>query len=328
MEMLPLGISLGDVSGVGPEVTLKAVHAARIKRPIIVYGDENVVRTAAELCGVSPTVRAGYPKAEARSGLFVISRSVLKPRDFRPGRPSAAASLSTLKHLTAGVEDAATGRLAGLVTAPIQKEKLARIGFAYPGHTEFLAARTGAKRFAMMLAGERLRVTLVTIHCPLAKVSSQLSANTVFEKIALTHQALARWFGKPNPHIAVLGLNPHAGENGLFGDEEEKFIRPAIQRARKKKWQIDGPHPADGFFGRFSESDYDAVVCMYHDQGLIPLKLMHFWDGVNITLGLPIIRTSPDHGTAYDIAWQGVADARSMTQAILYADRFARAEGK
>lgn len=322
--MLPLAISLGDLGGIGPEVTLKALARLRLTRPVALYGDAGVVEATKRRLGLRLAVSTGEP---LRRGVYLHSLTRLPARDVRPGAPSDAAARSTLAHLTAAIDDTRAGRCAALVTAPIQKERLAKIGFAFPGHTEFLAERTGARRFAMMLAGDKLKVVLVTIHCALAEVPRRITAEGVFEKIELARGAAKRWFGRSQPRIAVLGLNPHAGENGIFGDEEGRLIAPAIARARRKRWRVDGPFPADGFFGH-AAAGYDAVVCMYHDQGLIPLKLLHFWDGVNVTLGLPIIRTSPDHGTAYDIAGKGKADARSMMQAIRWADAFARREGR
>lgn len=323
--MLPLAISVGDLGGVGPEVTLKALTRLRLERPVVLYGDAGALEATRARLSLRLRLRTG---PVAGRGVWLRSESTLRPQDFTPGRPTKRAAESTLRHLTAAVDDTFAGRAAALVTAPIHKERLARIGFTHPGHTEFLAARTGAKRYAMMLAGDKLKVTLVTIHCALAEVPRRITTAGVFEKIALTHEALQRWFGKSKPRIAVLGLNPHAGEAGLFGDEERRAIAPAVAHARRKGWRVTGPHPADGFFGQVLGSDVDAVVCMYHDQGLIPLKLVHFWDGVNVTLGLPIIRTSPDHGTADDIAGKGIADPRSMMQAIKWADAFAKRDAR
>jgi 4-hydroxythreonine-4-phosphate dehydrogenase len=328
--MLPIVISIGDLGGIGPEVSLKGLQAARIKRPIVLYGDQNAIAAAIEQTGLKIKLQKGTPASEAISGVFVRSLTSLKPNDFKAGNPSRKAASSTILHLSAAIDAVKQQQAAAIVTAPIQKEKLTQVGFKHPGHTEFLAAKTGAKRFAMMLAGDRLKVTLVTIHCPLVEVSKRLTAEGVFDKIELTRNAIRDWFGIPDPRIAVTGLNPHAGEGGMFGDEEIRIIKPAIRKALRKGWAVSGPHPADGFFGQLADAEdqVDAVVCMYHDQGLIPLKMVHFWDGVNVTLGLPIIRTSPDHGTAYDIAGKNIADPRSMAQAIRWADQFARREGK
>ncbi len=325
--MLPLAVSLGDLGGVGIEVTLKALADQPPARPVVLFGDGNAVASVKRQLSLGLAIEAGPPPPEAAGGVFLRASTALDEQDFKPGAPSRAAARSTLLHLTEAVDAVRDGTCAALVTAPIQKEKLSEVGFTHPGHTEFLAERTGASRFAMMLAGDRLRVTLVTIHCALKDVASKVTRPGVVEKIELTHAALTAWFGIERPKIAVLGLNPHAGEGGLFGDEETRAIRPAIEEMKARGMDVDGPHPADGFFGKESRHSYDAVVCMYHDQGLIPLKMEHFWDGVNLTLGLPIIRTSPDHGTAYDIAGKGIADARSMAQAIRWADRFARTQG-
>lgn len=330
--MKPLAISLGDLGGIGPEVTLKAVSqvADTLRRPIVIYGDTTALALTAESLGQPLCWVSGMPPVNVHTGVYVYSLTHLHSRDVRPARPSRAAARSTLIHLEAAVADTLAGKNAALVTAPIQKGRLAAIGFDYPGHTEFLAARTKAKHYAMMLAGDCLRVTLATIHCALTEVTKRLSTAAIFAKIALTQAALVQWFGIRHPRIAVLGLNPHASEGGLFGNEEARIIMPAIRKARRRGWHVEGPYAADGFFGRWPEVSgaTDAVVCMYHDQGLIPLKMLHFWDAVNITLGLPIIRTSPDHGTAYDIAGTNRADPRSMAQAIWWAHRFARRMGK
>lgn len=322
--MLPLAISIGDLGGVGPEVTFKGLRLADVKRPIVVFGDATATERAIRETRWQGSIYEGLPPKRASSGVYVHSLSRLPALEIRPGKPGRRAAVSTWAHLDAAVTYVHEGKGAGLVTAPIQKEKLAEVGFGYPGHTEFLAAMTGAKKFAMMLGGSRLKVSLVTIHCPLSEVPRGITRPAVYEKIAVTHAALRMYFGIRNPRIAVLGLNPHAGENGLFGTEEKTAIIPAIRQAKGHGWRVSGPHPADGYFGQALENGHDAVVCMYHDQGLIPLKLLHFWDGVNVTLGLPIIRTSPDHGTAYDIAGKNKADARSMAEAIRWADSFAR----
>jgi 4-hydroxythreonine-4-phosphate dehydrogenase len=211
-----------------------------------------------------------------------------------------------------------TQKVAAMVTAPINKAALNLAGHNYPGHTELLAELTGSTEFVMMLAGTRLRVTLVTIHEAFADVPSLVTFEKVLSTIVITHNAMCRYF-TPQPRIAVLSLNPHAGEGGRFGDQEDRIITPAILAARERGIDASGPHSADTLFHFAAKGDYDAVVCMYHDQGLIPLKLLHFEDGVNITLGLPIIRTSVDHGTAYNLAGSGTASSASMKAAILTA---------
>jgi 4-hydroxythreonine-4-phosphate dehydrogenase len=208
------------------------------------------------------------------------------------------------------------GVIDGMTTCPISKASLQAAGYVYPGHTEMLAELTGTEHYAMMLAGPRLRVTLVTIHCPLSQVAARLTEEAIIDLIRITYRALRTDFALSRPKIAVAGLNPHAGENGLFGDEETNLIQPAINQALKEGITVEGPFPPDTVFFKAATGLYDAVVCMYHDQGLIPFKLLHFSDGVNVTLGLPLVRTSVDHGTAYDIAGKGLADANSLTAAV------------
>lgn len=209
-----------------------------------------------------------------------------------------------------------TGKIAAMVTAPISKEHLQRGGYRYPGHTEFLADLAGIRDFRMMMAGPGLRVVLVTIHEPLSKVPSLLSVSRILKTIRITDDSLRSWFGLRRPRIAVAALNPHAGESGIFGREEKRIIGPAVVRARRQGICASGPFPPDTVFYRAVKGDFDAVVAMYHDQGLIPLKLLHFDRGVNITLGLPFVRTSVDHGTAFDIAGKGIADPSSLIAAI------------
>jgi 4-hydroxythreonine-4-phosphate dehydrogenase len=225
-----------------------------------------------------------------------------------------------LRYINTGVDLAMEKRIDAMVTGPITKTAMKMAGSAFSGHTELIASRTGAKSHAMMLAGDRLKVILVTIHIPLNSVSRQLNTPRILETIQIAGQALKQRFGIKSPRIAVAGLNPHAGESGLFGSEEEEIIAPAVSRARALDIDATGPLPPDTvFFAAVNEKRFDAVICMYHDQGLIPFKLIHFKDGVNTTLGLPIIRTSVDHGTAYDIAFQGIADHSSLMAAIRMA---------
>jgi 4-hydroxythreonine-4-phosphate dehydrogenase len=228
--------------------------------------------------------------------------------------------------ITAAVRHARASLIDAIVTAPISKVALRQAGYEYPGHTEMLARLTGAPHVAMMLAGDRLRVVPVTIHCPLRDVPERLSTHAILQAIHLTHDALRRYFSLDRPRIAVAALNPHAGEGGLFGDEEASIIAPALRQAHVGHIDASGPHPPDTVFYHAARGDYDAVVCMYHDQGLIPLKLLHFDDGVNLTLGLPVIRTSVDHGTAYDIAGRGLASPASLLSALRLASRMAMAD--
>ena len=245
----------------------------------------------------------------------------------RPGKPNDASGQAQLAYLTAAVDAALAGEVSALVTAPISKEWIARAGFAFPGHTEYLAARAGVSEFAMMLAGPQLRVTVATTHVPLKDVPRLLTVDGIASTIWLTAEGLARRFGIAAPRVAVAGLNPHASEAGRFGDEEARLVTPAIEKARARiaaaglGATVDGPLVPDSVFRQAAGGAYDAVVALYHDQGLIPLKLLHFDDGVNLTLGLPFVRTSPDHGTAYDIAGSGRARAQSFLAAFDLAAR-------
>jgi 4-hydroxythreonine-4-phosphate dehydrogenase len=237
------------------------------------------------------------------------------------GQPSAESGAAMAAYLDAAIDDALAGRVSAIATAPINKYALKLADIHFAGHTEILAQKTGTANYAMMLAGARLKVVLATIHIPLEKVAAALSMDGIATIITLTDQALKTRFGVATPRIAVAGLNPHAGEAGLFGDEETRIIAPAIEGSVSRGIMASGPHPPDTIFYRASQGEYDAVVAMYHDQGLGPFKMIHFDDGVNTTLGLPIIRTSVDHGTAYDIAGKGLASAESMVAAITMAAR-------
>jgi 4-hydroxythreonine-4-phosphate dehydrogenase len=305
-----IAISLGDPAGIGPEVVVRAL-AQRPDLPVTVYGDAGVLARAAAAAGVDPP-----PPSRVHAVTNLAD-------EVAPGRPSDASARAQLAYLEAATEAAVSGRAAALVTAPISKEWIARAGFAFPGHTEYLAARAGDAEVAMMLAGPALRVTLATTHVALADVPRLLTVDAIAAAIALTAAALVRGFGIAAPRVAVAGLNPHAGESGRFGDEETRLVLPAIARARQRlagtagaAAVVTGPHVPDVVFRQAAGGAFDAVVALYHDQGLIPVKLLHFDDAVNVTLGLPFVRTSPDHGTAYDIAGQGVARAGSFLAAL------------
>ena len=229
-----------------------------------------------------------------------------------------------VNYIIKAVEMARHRELAAMVTCPVNKALMRKAGHIFEGHTQLIAHLTNTEDYVMMLAGDKLRVALVTIHCALEKVPSTLDHDRIYKTIIITSQALQLDFGLKTPRLAVAALNPHAGESGLFGSEEDEIIRPAIETARAEGFLVEGPLPADTLFYRAAAGQFDAVVAMYHDQGLIPLKLLHFSDAVNITLGLPIVRTSVDHGTAYDIAGKGAADPSSLKAAIRMAVRMAR----
>jgi 4-hydroxythreonine-4-phosphate dehydrogenase len=233
-----------------------------------------------------------------------------------------------IDYVVKAVELCVGGQVAAMVTGPISKELMHQAGYQFEGHTELLAHLTGTQDYVMMLAGDRLRVSLVTIHCALAEVPGRLTKNLIVKTISITYRSLERDFGIDKPRIAVAALNPHAGESGLFGREDKTIVSPAVEAARDGGLPVEGPFPADTVFYHASTGRYDAVVAMYHDQGLIPLKLLHFSDAVNISLGLPIIRTSVDHGTAYDIAGKGVADPSSLIAALKMAAKIVSARRK
>jgi len=318
LGVAPIAISLGDPCGIGPEVVVRAL-AARPGVDAVVYGDPGVLARAASIAGVP---------APAPARLRAVTN--LAPNEVPPGKPNDESGRAQLAYLAAATTAALAGEARALVTAPISKQWIARAGFAFPGHTEYLAARADVREFAMMLAGPRLRVTVATTHVALRDVAGLLTVDGIASAIWLTADALARRFGIAAPRIAVAGLNPHAGEAGRFGDEEERLVRPAIEAARARlaaaalAAELTGPQVPDVVFRDAAGGRFDAVVALYHDQGLIPLKLLHFDEGVNVTLGLPFVRTSPDHGTAYDIAGSGRARPESFLAALDLATRLAR----
>ena len=310
-----IGISLGDPAGIGPEVVARAL-AARPAIDALVYGDLGVLARAAAQAGVAAPQRHR-----------VLSVTAFTPEEVIAGRPGLASARAQLDYLTAATDAALAGDIAALVTAPISKEWIARAGFTHPGHTEYLAERAGGGEFAMMLAGPRLRVVLATTHLALREVATVLRPDDISTAVFLAARALSRQFGIDRPRIAVAAFNPHAGEAGRFGDEEARLVTPAIDAARARladagiAAEVTGPCVPDAVFRQAALGQFDAVVALYHDQGLIPVKLLHFDDAVNITLGLPFIRTSPDHGTAYDIAGTGRARPDSFLAALDLADR-------
>jgi 4-hydroxythreonine-4-phosphate dehydrogenase len=306
-----LGISLGDPAGVGPEVIAGAL-AARPDLPVVVFGDRQVLDRAARAVGVS-----------LPAGTTVIPVTRFEGETVRPGHPDLISAGAQVAYLSAATRAVRAGEVAALVTAPISKEWAGRAGFAFPGHTEYLAAEAGVKDFVMMLAGPRLRVTVVTTHLALREAIAGLTPEAIATTVVVTAAGLHRDLGIAVPRVAVAGLNPHAGEAGRFGDEEARVVTPGIELARRRLGalgipaEVSGPHVPDVVFRQAaSEQAFDAVVALYHDQGLIPIKLLDFEDAVNVTLGLPFVRTSPDHGTAYDIAGTGRARPRSFLAAL------------
>ena len=329
LESRPLiGITMGDPCGVGPEIIVKALTASRVRqcRPLVL-GDVLALERAIRVCGSTmPVCVVESPEEAAQVADGVISLlplSNLADADLVYGRPTIAIGEAVYRYISSAARFCLEGRLAAMVTAPISKEVLNRAGHHYPGHTELLAELCGSEHYVMMLAGEQLRVSLVTIHKALRDVPSLITKEKILTTIRVTEEGVRRLRGKERPRLAVLALNPHCGEGGMFGDEERLVIAPAIQEARDEGIDAHGPISADTLFHFARQGAYDGVVAMYHDQGLIPLKLLHFDDGVNVTLGLPIVRTSVDHGTAYDLAGSGSASASSMLAAIEMAVKLA-----
>lgn len=335
-----LALSAGDPNGIGPEVLLRAAFGGGggpDAPRLVAVGPEHVLRAEAAALGLGPLApvqaltreAVAMALAEAPGALPVFDSAPEMSLERTPGEATASGGAAAMRAVAACADACLAGQADGMVTAPLSKEAIHRAGFDFPGHTEFLAARTGAAHVVMMLAAElpagALRVALVTIHEPLARVAPLVTAPRLAETVRTLARALRTDFGLRAPRLAVLGLNPHAGDGGVIGREELDVIAPALEALRAEGHDVTGPHPADAFFGRRAWRHADAVVAMYHDQGLAPFKALAMGGGVNVTCGLPIVRTSPDHGTGFDIAGQGRADASSMAEAIRVAARMAAA---
>jgi 4-hydroxythreonine-4-phosphate dehydrogenase len=298
---------VGDPAGIGPEIVAAAVRARSAAGiELCLYGDIEAVASWGPLDGVEL-----HPFRSAA---------------VAPGSPDPRAAAGVVDAVRAAARDCLAGELDALVTAPISKDVIARAGYPYPGHTELLQEVAGAGRAVMLLVGGNLRVALATVHCPLREVAARLSTPGLWEILRVLDADLRRRFALPAPRLAVCGLNPHAGESGRFGDEDARVIAPAVEQAHAAGLDVRGPFAADSLFVRALRGEFDAVLAMYHDQGLGPLKTHAFGRAVNVTLGLPLIRTSVDHGTAFDIAGRGVADAGSMLEAIDLAVALCRNE--
>ena len=323
-----IAITMGDPRGIGPEVVVKALAQDALYRVCspLILGDRNILQRTVEALSLGlrvVQVGEGVPPELSAGVLPVLSLSSLPP-GISPGEiPAGEGSRASFTYVEKAGRMALEGKVDAMVTAPVSKEAISRAGIPFQGHTEYLARMAGTKDFVMMLAGENLKVALVTTHLPLSGVSKALSEEKIFSVIEVTGRGLVEYFGIKAPRLAVAALNPHAGEGGLFG-KEERVISRAVQRAAGRGLAVSGPWPADSLFHRAKLGEFDAVVAMYHDQGLIPLKLLHFDTAVNVTLGLPFIRTSVDHGVAYDIAGRGVASSRSMEEAIRLAAEMAQ----
>ena len=312
---LPVAVSCGDPAGIGPEIAARAWDALRDDVPFFWIGDPAHVPS---IVPVMPLADPSEAAAAAAHGLPVLAQEFPAPATH--GAPDPRNAEAIIDAIALGAEFAANGAASALCTAPINKKALIDgAGFAFPGHTEYLAHLTGVERVVMMLASDTLRVVPATIHLPLAEVPATLTRGLLEDTLRITHAGLIRDFGIAAPRIAVAGLNPHAGEGGAMGREEMETIAPTIEALRAEGLDISGPASADTMFHEAAREGYDAAVCMYHDQALIPIKTLAFDEGVNVTLGLPFLRTSPDHGTAYDIAGQDRANPASMIAALRMA---------
>ncbi len=304
----PILLTMGEPAGIGPEI---AVAACEFFQGQI---------------GTRPLQLVGDPRVFENVGLERGTITATKAKATRiPGKPDPSNAAAVIEAISMSVDMAQKGHAAAVVTAPINKDVLRRSGFGFPGHTEFLGALTGARHPVMMLASDKLRVVPLTVHMPVADVPSAITTESIVETGEIALAALARDFSIARPRLAISGLNPHPGE---FGDEDGRLIAPAVAELKRRGHDVRGPLPADTLFHEEARATYDAALCMYHDQALIPIKTLSFWDGVNVTLGLPIVRTSPDHGTAFDIAGTGKADPRSMIAAIRMAAEIADARAR
>ncbi|WP_171167805.1 4-hydroxythreonine-4-phosphate dehydrogenase PdxA [Ruegeria sp. HKCCA0370] len=316
----PIALSCGEPAGIGPEIAAKAWAELRQTCPFFFIGDANHLPAGTPIAKIQT---ASDAVAVCDQALPVLQLNF--PAANLPGQPDPANAPSVIDAIETGVDLVKAGAAAALCTAPIHKKALIDgAGFTYPGHTEFLAALSGTRRVVMMLASDQLRVVPATIHIPLAQVPAALTPDLLRETIEITTRGLRDQFGIQHPRIAIAGLNPHAGEGGKMGSEELDWIAPMLADLNPEDATLTGPHPADTLFHAAARARYDAAIAMYHDQALIPIKTLDFDRGVNVTLGLPFIRTSPDHGTALDIAGKGIANPTSLIEALKLAQRMAQ----
>lgn len=324
-----LAITLGDPNGIGPEVLLKCLHDKELASSMapIVVGSAHVLRVHAEVLGYTDLaihVVEEIPADVPTNGVTVLDVTGGAEPDVEFGAVTKEGGTLAMDAVDRAVDACMDGEVDAMVTAPISKDAIAKAGYNVPGHTEFISQKTGGHQPTMMMVAGNLRVGLVTAHIPIAHVAAGITEDAILRKLEVMVGALKQDFGIDAPRVAVLGLNPHAGDGGVLGTEEQEIIEPAIETARSRGMQVEGPLPADGFFATQLDAGYDAVLAMYHDQGLVPFKALAFDQGVNYTAGLLIVRTSPDHGTAYGIAGKGIASPGSMRSAIVEAVNIAR----
>ena len=318
-----IALTMGDPCGIGAEVIVKALSDPDVRAlaRFVIYGIDDVLSAAADAASIRPFWFHVPTNQDPRvdSGVVVVDMAEYPPGRWLTARPTAEGGKSSLKFFDAAIDAARRGLIDAVVTGPIHKVSWQLAGSKFPGHTEKLGEAFNTRRYSMAFVGGGLRLALATVHVGIMELRDRLSIGAVFQPIDLLHEALVNWFGVERPRIAVLGLNPHAGEDGRFGDEERRIIGPAMQMAAQHGIEVEGPFPADSFFAKYSRMRIDGVVAMYHDQGLIPIKMLAFDSAVNLTLGLPVIRTSVDHGTAFDIAGTNSASPGSMKAAIRLA---------
>jgi 4-hydroxythreonine-4-phosphate dehydrogenase len=328
--MLPkIGITIGDINGIGPEIALKAVSEIdySVSVPILISSATVIDFYNSEL-GLNKSFHKITSVSEAKDGILNILDTNISSQEIETGKITKQAGLASMRSIESAISLCIAKELKAMVTLPISKESVQLAAYDIPGHTEFLAEQTNTDQVLMMLVNGALRVALITGHIPISKVASSLNQELIITKASILSESLKQDFGISNPRIAVFGLNPHAGDGGVLGSEENEIITPAIVKLKESGIAVDGPFPADGFFGQKKHQQYDAILAMYHDQGLAPFKLLSFGKGVNFTAGLPIIRTSPDHGTAFDIAGKGIADPSSFIQAYKLAVELAQKKSR
>jgi 4-hydroxythreonine-4-phosphate dehydrogenase len=333
-KSLPLiGITMGDPTGIGPEIIVKALSTHELFqacRPLV-FGDSGVLDMTIKMLGLPSTLKifSAIPEeGYSPQKIYLFPVSQLEVTFLRFGKPDRACGAAMVKYVEEAVKWVRQGKLDAITTCPINKDAINQAGYPFSGHTELLAHLTQTSSVAMMFVGPRWKVILVTTHLPLKEVSKWITRDRVFSTIQMAEEGLRNYFGITRPRIAVLGLNPHSGEGGLLGDEEKTEIIPAIRVAKSQGMEVKGPFPADSFFNLSGDLSYDAVISMYHDQGLIPVKMSGFHETINFTLGLPFIRTSVGHGTAYDIAGRGVANPNNLKKAVFFASNVSKLIGK
>jgi len=320
MKTERIAITMGEPGGIGPEVIAKALSKPDIRKhciPVII-GDTDMMREAVKLSGLSLRVKTIDDMCDLKPSADTVEVLHVRSRITKKNAPSVSSGKAVVRYVKKAVELAMRDEVSAIVTAPISKESLKLAGYAWPGHTELLAELTNTKDYAMMFASRKLKIILCTIHIPMKDVPGKIRKGLVLKTLRLAKRG-TEMLGIRHPRIGVAGLNPHAGESGIIGREEKQEIIPAMQKALAEGINISGPYPPDVVFHKGYHGEFDMIVCMYHDQGLIPFKMIAFDTGVNVTVGLPLIRTSPDHGTGFDIAWKNRANPSSMIEAIKLA---------